>query len=69
MLTVTLAYYIFRCCRTLNLYFMSLTMVINWILTHIGLWTRLRVSCNAYVDPLYELQVIYRVLTRQLTTG
>jgi hypothetical protein len=27
------------------------------------------VSFNAYVDPLYEFQVIYRVLTRQLTTG
>jgi hypothetical protein len=26
-------------------------------------------SFNAYVDPLYEFQVIYRVLTRQLTTG
>jgi hypothetical protein len=27
------------------------------------------VSFNAYVDPLFEFQVIYRVLTRQLTTG
>jgi hypothetical protein len=32
------------------------------------LWTRLRVSFNACVDPLYVLQVIYRALTRQLTT-
>jgi hypothetical protein len=38
-------------------------------LTHVVLWTRLRVSFNAYVDPLYEFQVIYRALTRQLTTG
>jgi hypothetical protein len=38
-------------------------------LTHAVLWTRLRVIFNAYVDPLYEFQVIYRVLTRQLTTG
>jgi hypothetical protein len=27
------------------------------------------VSFNAYVDPLFEFQVIYRALTRQLTTG
>jgi hypothetical protein len=27
------------------------------------------VSFNAYVDPLLEFQVIYRALTRQLTTG
>jgi hypothetical protein len=33
------------------------------------LWSRLRVSFNAYVDPLYELQVIYRALTGQLTAG
>jgi hypothetical protein len=33
------------------------------------LWTRLRVSFKAYVDPLYEFQVIQRVLTWQLTTG
>jgi hypothetical protein len=26
------------------------------------------VSFNAYVDPLYDFQVIYRALTRQLTT-
>jgi hypothetical protein len=32
------------------------------------LWTRLRMSFYAYVSPLYEFQVIYRVLTRQLTT-
>jgi hypothetical protein len=34
-----------------------------------GLWTRLRVSFNACVDPLFDVQVIYRALTRQLTTG
>jgi hypothetical protein len=44
-------------------------VVINWLLTHVVLWTRLRVSFNAYVDPLYDLQVIYRALTQQLTTG
>jgi hypothetical protein len=45
-------------------------MVCNKLsLTHVVLWTCLRVSFNAYVDPLYEFQVIYRVLTRQLTTG
>jgi hypothetical protein len=27
------------------------------------------VSFNAYVDPLFEFQVIYWALTRQLTTG
>jgi hypothetical protein len=27
------------------------------------------VSFNAHVDPLFEFQVIYRVLTWQLTTG
>jgi 1-acyl-sn-glycerol-3-phosphate acyltransferase len=37
-------------------------------LTRVVLWTRLRVSFNAYVDPLYEFQVIYRALTRQPTT-
>jgi hypothetical protein len=39
------------------------------MLTHVVLWTRLHVSFNAYVDPLFEFQVIYRALTRQLTTG
>jgi hypothetical protein len=39
------------------------------MLTHVVLWTRLCVSFNAYVDPLFEFQVIYRALTRQLTTG
>jgi hypothetical protein len=38
-------------------------------LTHVVLWTRLRVSFNACVDPLFDVQVIYRVLTRQPTTG
>jgi hypothetical protein len=47
-----------------------MTMVCNkLILTRAILWTRLRVSFNTYVDPLYKFQVIYRVLTRQLTTG
>jgi hypothetical protein len=41
----------------------------NLDLIRVVLWTRIRVSFNAYVDPLYEFQVIYRVLTRQLTTG
>jgi hypothetical protein len=45
-------------------------MVCNKLdLIHVVLWTRLRVSFNAYVNPLYEIQVIYRALTRQLTTG
>jgi hypothetical protein len=49
---------------------MSVTLVCNKMLvTRIVLWTRLRVSFNAYVDPLFEFQVIYQVLTRQLTTG
>jgi hypothetical protein len=38
-------------------------------LTRVVLWTRLRVSFNAYADLLYEFHVIYRALTRQLTTG
>jgi hypothetical protein len=38
-------------------------------LIHVVLWTRLRMSFNAYVDPPYEFLVIYRALTRQLTTG
>jgi hypothetical protein len=45
-------------------------MVCNKLdLTRVVLWTRLRVSFNAYVDPQYELQVNYHALTRQLTTG
>jgi hypothetical protein len=45
-------------------------MVCNKLfLTHVVLWTRLRVSFNAYVDALYEFQVIYRALTQQLTIG
>jgi hypothetical protein len=60
----------FLCFRTLNLYLLSRTMVSNkMFLTRVVLWTRLRVSFNAYVDPLYEFQVSYRALTRQLTTG
>jgi hypothetical protein len=62
--------FIFRCFRTLDLYFLSLTMVCNnFDLIRVVLWTCLRVSFNAYVDPPYELQVIYQALTRQLTTG
>jgi hypothetical protein len=30
------------------------------------LWTRPRVSFYACVDPLFDVQVIYRALTRQL---
>jgi hypothetical protein len=60
----------FRYFRTLNLYSMSGTLVCNkMFLTHVVLWTHLRMSFNACVDPLYVLQVIYRALTRQLTTG
>jgi hypothetical protein len=33
------------------------------------LWTRLRVSFNAYMSILVAIEVIYRVLTRQLTIG
>jgi hypothetical protein len=29
------------------------------MLTRVVLWTRLRVGFNAYVDPLFEFQVIY----------
>jgi hypothetical protein len=32
------------------------------------LWTRLRVSFNEYISILVSIQVIYRVLTRRLTT-
>jgi hypothetical protein len=39
------------------------------MLIHVVLWTRLRVSFNACVDPLFDVQVIYWALTRQLTTG
>jgi hypothetical protein len=43
----------FRCFRTLNLYFMPETMVCNKLdVIHVVLWTRLRASFNAYVDPL-----------------
>jgi hypothetical protein len=45
-------------------------MVCNKVfLIRVVLWTRLRASFYAYVNPLYELQVIYRALARQLTTG
>jgi hypothetical protein len=45
-------------------------MVCNKLfLTRAVLWTHFCASFNAYVDPLYEFQVIYRALTRQLTTG
>jgi hypothetical protein len=44
-------------------------VVINCFLTRVVLWTRLRVSFNVYVNPLYDFQVIYRALTWQLTTG
>jgi hypothetical protein len=37
--------------------------------THVVLRTRPGVSFNACVDPLYDFQVIYWALTRQLTTG
>jgi hypothetical protein len=33
------------------------------------LWTRLRVSFNAYMLILVAIQVIYQALTRRLTTG
>jgi hypothetical protein len=33
------------------------------------LWTHLRVSFNAYMSILVAIQVIYRALTRRLTTG
>jgi hypothetical protein len=39
------------------------------MVTRVVLWTRLRVSFNAYVDTLFDVQVIYRALTRQLTTA
>jgi hypothetical protein len=37
--------------------------------TRVVLWTRLRVSFNAYANPWYEFQVIYRALTQQSMTG
>jgi hypothetical protein len=40
----------------------------NLDLIHVVLWTHLHVSFNACVDPLYDFQVMYRVLTRQPTT-
>jgi hypothetical protein len=33
------------------------------------LWTRLRVSFDAYISILVAIQVIYWALTRRLTTG
>jgi hypothetical protein len=39
------------------------------MLIPVVLWTRLRVSFNVCVDPLFDVQEIYRALTRQLTTG
>jgi hypothetical protein len=33
------------------------------------LWTRLRVSFNAYMSILVAIQVIYRALTRRLMIG
>jgi hypothetical protein len=39
------------------------------MVTRVVLWIRLRVIFNAYVDTLFDVQVIYRALTRQLTTG
>jgi hypothetical protein len=44
-------------------------MVCNKCLIIVGLWTRLRVSFNACIDPLFDVQVMYRALTRQPTTG
>jgi hypothetical protein len=40
----------------------------NLDLIRVVLCARLRVSFNAYIDPLFEFQVIYRALNRQLTT-
>jgi hypothetical protein len=40
----------------------------NLDLIRVVLWTHLRLSFNAYVDPLYDFQVIYRSLARQPTT-
>jgi hypothetical protein len=60
----------FRCIRTLNFHSMSGIMVCNKnVFTHVVLWTRLRVSINACVDPLFDVKVIYRAITRQLSTG
>jgi hypothetical protein len=57
----------FRCFQTLNLiYCLEQWFVIDRILTHVVLWTRLRVSFDAYVDPLYDFQVIYRVSVRKV---
>jgi hypothetical protein len=70
MFIVVLVYFISAVFRTLNLYLLFQTMVCNKLfLTRVVIWARLRVSFNAYVDPLYEFQVIYRALARQLTTG
>jgi hypothetical protein len=63
------SYFISAVFRTLNLYSMSETMVCNKMLIHVVLWTRLRMSFNACVDPLFDVQVIYWALTRQPTTG
>jgi hypothetical protein len=50
--------------------FLVMKMVCNNLDSiRVVLWTRLRVSFNAYVDPLHEFQVLYRALTRQLTIG
>jgi hypothetical protein len=70
MFTVALVYFISAEFKLWTfIYCLEQWFVINWILTRVVLWTRLRVSFNAYVDPLYEFQVIYRELTSQLTIG
>jgi hypothetical protein len=47
--------FIFRCFRTLNLYFPIMNNGCNNLdLICVVLWTHLRVSFYAYVDPLYD---------------
>jgi hypothetical protein len=63
--------------KTLNYFIMAKTWFVIikpfgvriWILMMLYFWTRLRVSFNAYISILVAIQVIYRALTRQLTTG
>jgi hypothetical protein len=70
MSTVALVYFISAVFSNSETFILCLE---QWLvikcLIHVVLWTRLRVSFNACIDPLFDVQVINRALTRQLTTG
>jgi hypothetical protein len=68
MFTVALDYFISTVSNSEALFMFSTMGCKRLELIRVVLSTRLRVSFNAYVDPLYKFQVIYRALTLQLTT-